>query len=102
MQRWWALLGVTVAVLVVTLVVVLWRRRGAAGVRGGLGSERVVVAEPGWGFALAWLIGILAAAGAVIYLALNDEGLPEGDYVPPREVNGVVIPGHTVPVTPEP
>lgn len=60
---------------------VVWRRRGP-------GAER----ESGWLLLFA-AIGLAAMLGLGLALSLPEAAAPSAHYVPPREVDGRIVPG---------
>lgn len=61
-------------------------------------------AAPGWrGAPWIWLVGIgiaLAVAAAIGTGLGSNQGDIKGTYVPPRVIDGKVVPGHVDPATP--
>ncbi len=87
------LLTIVLPLLLPTLVYVLWL---AATRRAALAGPAPWQALP-W----VWLVGAgVALAALLLFIIGVHVGSPEGTYVPPRYIDGRVVPGHIVPAEP--
>ena len=85
------LLTVVAPLLLPTLLYLLWL----------VVAQRVPLGGPGLWRALPWPwlvgIGLVLVAAMLYFIGTRVGGSPQGVYVPPRYIDGEVVPGHVVP-----
>jgi hypothetical protein len=85
------LLTVVAPLLLPTLLYLLWL----------VVAQRVPLGGPGPWRALPWPwlvgIGLVLVAAMLYFIGTRVGGSPQGVYVPPRYIDGEVVPGHVVP-----
>jgi hypothetical protein len=88
------LLTVVLPLLLPTLVYLLWMAAAQRAPRDAAAQWR----------ALPWLVGIglVLVAGMLYFIGTRVGGEPQGVYVPPRYVDGEIVPGHVVPPAAKP
>lgn len=98
------LLGIVLPLLAPTLLYFAYvliayrlrrRRAPAAAGEGEADQSGVAVRAAPW----PWLagIGVALMAASLVVLSEFDRAPPGGTYVPPRLIDGVIVPGHVIP-----